>query len=44
MTDWMALKDSIYSFYLPREEMPFVLEDTEVALQTEVQSAADEQV
>ena len=44
MTDWMALKDSIYSFYLPREEMPFVLEDTEVELQTEVQSTADEQV
>ncbi|WP_302557214.1 DUF4339 domain-containing protein, partial [Holdemania filiformis] len=29
MADWMVLKDSIYSFYLPHEETPFILEDTE---------------
>ena len=41
MADWMALKDSIYSFYLPQEEKPFVLEDTDVELELDVHSDSE---
>ena len=41
MADWLALKDSIYSFYLPQEETPFVLENTDVELELDVHSDSE---
>ncbi len=38
MADWMVLKESIYSFYLPHEESPFILEDTEEELKVEAEA------